>query len=175
VSIGYPSGTRARFKAAERRCAVTLPAGPLEWCGRVCGVGRTTGVPCAYPGRTAAVPSGNRAICPLDWVAPLPRNAAARNLATMVWTGTEMIVWAGYDSPGTSRKSARRAASGSRGDHARRHSDEFGNESLGPRCGDITAGPDGNVWLTQVMCCGIARVTPGGTITKFDQIPAPAT
>jgi hypothetical protein len=89
VSIGHPSGTRPRFKAAERQCAVPLPARPLEWRGRVCGVVRTTGVPCAYRGRTTLVPSGNWVACRSGRIAPLPRmHRSSREMTRLPrWSG----------------------------------------------------------------------------------------
>jgi streptogramin lyase len=45
-------------------------------------------------------------------------------------------------------------------------------ESGGPALGGITTGPDGNLWFTETGDQQIARITPGGMITKFP-LPAP--
>jgi virginiamycin B lyase len=37
---------------------------------------------------------------------------------------------------------------------------------------DLTAGPDGNVWFTDIQTSSIGRITPTGVVTEFP-LPAP--
>ncbi len=35
--------------------------------------------------------------------------------------------------------------------------------------GDITLGPDGNIWMTEINSNQVARISPDGTVTEFDE------
>src|SRR5262249_28505674 len=39
--------------------------------------------------------------------------------------------------------------------------------TAGAAPGEITAGPDGNVWFTERLGNNIGRITPGGVLTEF--------
>lgn len=53
-------------------------------------------------------------------------------------------------------------------------SPQFFEIPVAPSLGNLTCGPDGNIWVAEPLNAGVNRVEPAGAVTRFDIPKAPA-